>query len=155
MLQVRKPYFCGISAIFFQYCFMNETQVLIAVSNLFGFFSRNYSLEGGFTFQWGEGGFTFQQGEGGFTFQWGGGGGGGGVILKWGGASWGESALIGGGGMGGSKRKSWDGGAPMPPTMENPDFITSYCYFQLNKLFLDYIQIDRQTDSWTDRQKDS
>ena len=49
MLQERKPRFCGIFATFFQ----SETQVLMTVSDLLGFFSRNYFLEGGFTFQWG------------------------------------------------------------------------------------------------------
>ena len=53
MLQERKPHFCGIFATFFQCYFMSETQVLMTVSNFFGFFSRNYFLEGGFTFQWG------------------------------------------------------------------------------------------------------
>ena len=49
MLQERKPHFCGIFATFFQ----SETQLLMTVSDLLGFFSRNYFLEGGFTFQWG------------------------------------------------------------------------------------------------------
>ena len=49
MLQERKPRFCGIFATFFQ----SETQLLMTVSDLLGFFSRNYFLEGGFTFQWG------------------------------------------------------------------------------------------------------
>ena len=40
MLQVRKSHSCGISAIFFQCCFMIETQVLITVSDFFCFFSR-------------------------------------------------------------------------------------------------------------------
>ena len=55
MLQVRKLCFCGIYAIFFHCCFMNETQVLMAVSRFFcSFFSRNNSLEEGFTFHcWG------------------------------------------------------------------------------------------------------
>ena len=35
MLQVRKSHFCGISAIFFQCWFMNETQVLMTVSKFF------------------------------------------------------------------------------------------------------------------------
>ena len=42
-------------AIFFQsvvLC-MIETQVLMAVSDFSGFFSRNHFLEGGFIFQWG------------------------------------------------------------------------------------------------------
>ena len=49
MLQERKPRFCGIFATFFQ----SETQVLMTASDLLGFFSTNYFLEGGFTFQWG------------------------------------------------------------------------------------------------------
>ena len=53
MLQERKPHFCGIFATFFQCYFMSETQVLMTVSNFGGFFSRNYFLDGGFTFQWG------------------------------------------------------------------------------------------------------
>ena len=48
MLQVRKSHSCKISAIFFQCCFMIETQVLMAVSDFFGFFSRNNLLEGSF-----------------------------------------------------------------------------------------------------------
>ena len=55
MLQERKPRFCGIFATFFQ----SETQVLMTVSDLLGFFSRNYFLEGGFTFQWGGIWFSF------------------------------------------------------------------------------------------------
>ena len=31
---------------------MSETQVLMTVSDFWGFFSRNCFLEGGFTFQW-------------------------------------------------------------------------------------------------------
>ena len=46
--------------IFFQCCFMSETQVLMTVSNFRGFFSRNHFLRGGFTFQWGN-----------FIFKWG------------------------------------------------------------------------------------
>ena len=42
---------------------MIETQVSMTASNFSGFFSRNYFLEGGFTFQWGRGeGFVFQMG---------------------------------------------------------------------------------------------
>ena len=37
---------------------MSETQVIMAVSDLSGFFSRNHFQEGSFTFQWG--GFVFQ-----------------------------------------------------------------------------------------------
>ena len=35
MLQIRKSRFCGISVIFYQCYFMIETQVLMAVSNIF------------------------------------------------------------------------------------------------------------------------
>ena len=52
MLQVRKSFSCGISAISFQCCFMSETQVLMSFQ-FFGLFSRNHFLEGGFIFQWG------------------------------------------------------------------------------------------------------
>ena len=53
MLQLRKC-FCGISTIFFQCCFMSETQVLMIFSDFFFcFFSRSHFLEGGFIFQWG------------------------------------------------------------------------------------------------------
>ena len=55
MLQVKKLHSCGISAIFFQCCFMIETQILMTVSDFLGFFSRNHFLEGDFTFQWGGG----------------------------------------------------------------------------------------------------
>ena len=50
MLQVRKSRFCGISAIFFQCYFMNETLVLMAVSNFFCFFSRIISRKEVFLF---------------------------------------------------------------------------------------------------------
>ena len=53
MLQERKARFYGIFATFFQRYFMSETQVLMTVSDFFGFFSRNYFVEGDFTFQWG------------------------------------------------------------------------------------------------------
>ena len=53
MLQVKKLHYCGISAVFFQCCFMIETQVLMTVSDFLRFFSRNHFLEGGFPFQWG------------------------------------------------------------------------------------------------------
>ena len=33
MLQLRKSYFCGICTLFFQCCFMHETQVLMTVSD--------------------------------------------------------------------------------------------------------------------------
>ena len=51
MLQVRKSRSYGISAIFFHCCFMIEAQILMTISNFLRFFSRNYFLEGGFTFQ--------------------------------------------------------------------------------------------------------
>ena len=51
MFQVRKSCFCGISAIFFQYCFMSETQELMTVFN-FGLFSKNLEGDGSFTFHW-------------------------------------------------------------------------------------------------------
>ena len=51
MLQVRKSCFCGISAIYFQCCFMSEAQILMTISDFWGFF-RNHFLEGGFAFQW-------------------------------------------------------------------------------------------------------
>ena len=52
MQQVRKSCFCQISAIFFQCCFMCETQVLMPYSNFSDLFSRNHFLECGFIFQW-------------------------------------------------------------------------------------------------------
>ena len=71
MLQVRKSRSYGISAIFSHCCFMIEVQILMTVSNFLRFFSRNYFLEGGFTFQcrgegegvcvWGL--FVFQMGD--------------------------------------------------------------------------------------------
>ena len=51
--------FCRVFVIFFQYCFMSETQLLMTESDFFGFFSRNHFLEGAFTFQL-EGGFIFK-----------------------------------------------------------------------------------------------
>ena len=60
MLQVRrKPRLCGISVIFFQCCFMSETQLLMIDSDFFFFFSRNHFLKGAFTFQL-EGDFIFK-----------------------------------------------------------------------------------------------
>ena len=53
LLQVIKSHSCGISAVFFQYCFMIETQVSITVSDFSKYFSRNHILEVDFTFQWG------------------------------------------------------------------------------------------------------
>ena len=62
MLQLIKSESCGISATFFQCCFMIETQVVMTVSNFLRFCSRNHFLEGGFTFQWGWGGLVSQMG---------------------------------------------------------------------------------------------
>ena len=45
---------------------MNETQVLMAISDFFDLFSRNHFLEGGFIFRLG--GFVFQLW--GFIFKW-------------------------------------------------------------------------------------
>ena len=45
---MRKSRSCGISAIFFQYCFMIETQVFMTVSDFSRLFSRNHFLEEGF-----------------------------------------------------------------------------------------------------------
>ena len=72
MLQERKSRSCGISAIFFQCCFMIETQILMTVSDFSGFFSRNHFLEGGLTFQWGvclsvRGRTSFLSGRGGWA----------------------------------------------------------------------------------------
>ena len=55
MLQVIKSNSCGISAIFFQCCFMIETQELMTVFDFSWNFSRNHFLEGGFNFKWGGG----------------------------------------------------------------------------------------------------
>ena len=60
MLQVRKSRYCGISAILFQCCVIIETQVLIGVSDFWGFFFYEsfpgrgllFSMEG-FVFQLG------------------------------------------------------------------------------------------------------
>ena len=63
MLQLRKSYFCGISVIFFQCCFMSETQVLMSfpIFRFSGFCSRNNFLEGGFTFQCGDVFFSWEE----------------------------------------------------------------------------------------------
>ena len=60
MLRVIKSDSCGIPTIFFQCCFMIETQVLTTVSNFSGIFSRNHFLEeaslfngGGLFLRWG------------------------------------------------------------------------------------------------------
>ena len=44
---MRKSCFCGISAIFFQYCFISGTQILMT---FLVFFSRNHFLEVGLLF---------------------------------------------------------------------------------------------------------
>ena len=60
MLLVEKSRFCGISAIFFQYRFMSETQVLMTISDFFVFFLGIISwkgallFNGGLHFNWGE-----------------------------------------------------------------------------------------------------
>ena len=46
-------FFLKFQPIFFQCCFMSETQLLVTVLDFSRFFSRNHFLEGGFTFQWG------------------------------------------------------------------------------------------------------
>ena len=49
MFQVRKSSrIFGISAIFFQCCFISETQILMVVSTFSDFISRNHFLAGGF-----------------------------------------------------------------------------------------------------------
>ena len=97
MLQVRKSCSCGICAIFFQCCFMTETQVLITASDFSEFFSRNHFLEGGFALQWRV---VFQLRS--FIFKWG--------MPRWGG---GASVLMG---RVSKTIVEWgDGGAPMPP----------------------------------------
>ena len=58
MLQVRKSCFCGISASFFQSCFLSETQLLINGSFQF-FFLRIISWKGALLFN-----------GGGFIFKW-------------------------------------------------------------------------------------
>ena len=85
---------------------MIETQVLMTVSDFLGFFSKNYFLEGGFTFQWG-GEVYFPNGMASFLS-----GGEGGVPHG------GALILMGGGGF---EKKLWDGGAPsIPSIMGNP-----------------------------------
>ena len=51
MPQERKSRFCGISTIFFQYCFMSETQVLMTISNFSELFLQIISWKG-FIFKW-------------------------------------------------------------------------------------------------------
>ena len=65
MLQVRKSRFSGISAIFFQCCFMSRTEVLITVSNFFGFFFQESFPGRGLCFSmWRGGGGPFLLGAG-------------------------------------------------------------------------------------------
>ena len=49
ILNTPSENFCGISAIFFQCCFMSEAQVLMTVSDLFCFFF----WKGALLFKWG------------------------------------------------------------------------------------------------------
>ena len=96
MLQVIKSDSCGISAVFFQCCFMIETQVLMAVSDFSGIFSRKHFLEVGFTFQWQV-----------YFLRWGA------SFLSWG-CPWGASVL-----MGEFSKKNCRGGhPPCPPLWE-------------------------------------
>ena len=81
---------------------MSETQVLMTVSDFFGFFSRHYFLEGGFTIQWG--GIWF-------SVEWG-------LNFKRRGAPLG--ALTSMGRKIFKKHYRMDGAGP-PPTMGNPD----------------------------------
>ena len=108
MLQERKLCSCRISAIFFQCCFMIETccfmvetQALMAVSDISGFFSRNYFLEGGFTFHFGGGAGGFRQGA---SF----------VSGAEGGAPWGASILMG------ERLKNHRMGGGVPPHYGKP-----------------------------------
>ena len=55
MLQVRKSCSCGISAIFFQCCFMIEIQILMTVSNFSWFFLGIISWKGASLFNGGRG----------------------------------------------------------------------------------------------------
>ena len=127
MLQVIKSDSCRISTIFFQCCFMIETQVLMTVSGFSGIFFRTHFLEWGFTFLY----------EG-FFLRWG-------ASFLSGGVPWGTLILIGGGG--GFQKKSSDGGAPShappPPLWEtlfpevihcryNPDNIYTYIYMHIS-----------------------
>ena len=105
MSQVRKSCSCGISAIYFQCCFMIETQVLMIVSNFSGFI-----LERGFTFNWGGGWFW----DGGTPFL-SGGGGHGGHWFWW-------------GGRGSKKIIEWEGDPHALPTMGNPVNTRPHCF---------------------------
>ena len=80
---------------------MIETQMLMAVSDFAGFFTRNHFLEGELHFSTERGGGVFQMGGASF--------------LSWGDAPEGASVLMGGGG--GQKNCRMGGGAL---TMRNP-----------------------------------
>ena len=85
----------------FSYKILNAPSEKMTFLGIFGFFSRNHFLEGGFTFN---GGFTFQLGGGSRGF-----------IYKWKeGAPWGGASVLM---RGFSKRKSKEGGG----TMGNPN----------------------------------
>ena len=115
MVRERKPRFCEIYAIFFQCYFMSEIQVLMTVSDFFGFFSRNYFLEGGFTFQWG--GISF-------SVEWG-------FIFKRRGAGLGELALVGGGIF--KKYRRMD--ADRPPKTHPPTPHYNKCWYTCTNSF--------------------
>ena len=72
---MRKLCFFGIYVICHQFCFMSETQVLMAVSDFLDFFSRNHFLEGASFVS--VGGFVFQLRGASFLIGGNGGGGGG------------------------------------------------------------------------------
>ena len=109
MFEVRKSRSCGISAIFFQCCFMIETQVLMTVSDFSRFFSRNHFLEERFTFQWEVCFFRWRMG---FIFKWGGGG----APCPMRGIG-----FDGGAGRFEKNRKMGEARPPCPPTMGNPN----------------------------------
>ena len=67
MLQARKSHSCGISAIFFQCCFMIETQVLMTVSDFWRFFLGIIPWKGPSRFN---GVFVFQMGDFIFSGGW-------------------------------------------------------------------------------------
>ena len=113
MHQVKKSHSCGISAIFFQCCFITEIQLLMTVSNFGGFFSRNHFLEGSFTFQW-EGCFS----DGGPSFLSGGKGGG----HHWGHHFWWEGFS--------KKIAGWEG---HPPLWEHC-FVWFFFYWNIIKI---------------------
>ena len=98
MLQVRQSHSCGVSAIFFQCCFIIETLLKIKTQVLmtlifFVFFLEIISWKGASFFN---GGFAFQMG---------------GFIFNWESATWGVASILMGGfskvivGWGGHSRK--------------------------------------------------